>query len=76
MHCNRHCYLMNKLKQTEEKEKKQERAEQKSCYHEFLPGKTLKIAFKFPVFKLIYPECFPQSTVKRSFGIFYPPRNI
>lgn len=76
MHCNGHCYLMNKLRQTEEKEKKQERAEQKNRYHEVLPGETLKMAFKFPVFKLIYPECLLQNTVQRSFDIFHPPRNV
>ena len=39
MHCNGHCYLMNKLKQTQEKEKKQEREAQKSRYYEVLSVK-------------------------------------
>lgn len=74
MHCNGHCYLMNKLKQTEEKEKKQERAEQKNRYHEVLPNEKLTIAFKVPVSRMNYPECFPENTVQRSFAIFHPPR--
>jgi len=76
MHCNGHCYLMNKLKQTEEKEKKQERAEQKNRYHEVLPNEKLTIAFKVPVSRITYPECFPENTVKCSFAIFHPPRIV
>ncbi|MGY0039015.1 hypothetical protein [Pedobacter sp. NJ-S-72] len=60
MYCNGHCYLMNKLKQTEEKEKEQERAEQKNRYHEVSPNEKLTIDFKVPVSRITYPEYFPQ----------------
>ncbi|MBB6502374.1 hypothetical protein [Pedobacter cryoconitis] len=76
MHCNGHCYLMKKLKQTEDKEKKQERAEQKNRYQEVLPGEKLTLAVRISVFRITYPECLPQNTIQRSFAIFHPPQLV
>jgi len=76
MHCNGHCYLMKKLKQTEDKEKKQERAEQKSRYQEVLPGERLTLAVRVTVFYATYPEYLPQNTIQRSFTVFHPPQLV
>jgi len=76
MHCNGHCYLMKKLKQTQEKEKQQERSEQKNRYHEVLPNEKLTIVFRVPDLSISYPEYLSKSTLQRSFSIFHPPRIV
>ncbi|EHQ26442.1 hypothetical protein Mucpa_2312 [Mucilaginibacter paludis DSM 18603] len=74
LHCNGHCYLMNKLRQTEEKEKKQEREEQKSRYQEALPTNPITIVFIEPTVKVEYPPSTIPGIMGRASSIFQPPR--
>jgi len=76
MHCNGKCFLMKKLKQVEEKEKKQERENQRSHYVECLPSAATSFTFKRPTVKVIYPEGTVLNTVHRSFSIFQPPKSL
>lgn len=75
MHCNGHCYLMNKLKQADEKEKKQQREEQKSRYQEALPNSALALTLRKSKFKTTYPLTLVPQTIDRHFSIFQPPKN-
>ena len=76
MHCNGRCYLAQKIKQTEEKEKKQERETQKNRYHEVIPvALTIKPFYKSVVMTR-YPSCRVKNPVKLSFAIFHPPQFI
>ena len=74
LHCNGRCYLAKKLKQAEEKEKKQEREDQKNRYQEALTTRKLSISFKAPVYKITYPQSPIKSPVNRASGIFHPPQ--
>ncbi|EHQ31087.1 hypothetical protein Mucpa_7043 [Mucilaginibacter paludis DSM 18603] len=74
MHCNGHCYLMKKLKQTEEKEKKQEQQEQKSRYQENLPAEPVTLTFIAEVIKAEYPPSLTPGITDRPSTIFQPPR--
>lgn len=74
MNCNGKCYLMNKLKQASEKEKKQEREDMRSRYQEALPAPGFRLTFQWPVFKTVYPKLSVQQIIQRSNNIFQPPK--
>jgi hypothetical protein len=74
MHCNGKCYLMKKLKQAEEKEKKQEREDQKSRYQEALPGSVVTVNIIKSTFKVEYLPSITPGIVNRSSSIFQPPQ--
>ncbi len=76
MHCNGKCFLMKKLKQAEEKEKKQERENQRSHYMEALPTAASSFTFKRTAVKIIYPERPVLGTMHRAFSIFQPPKAL
>eukprot|EP01133_Synstelium_polycarpum_P002794 gene2794-3216_t len=76
MHCNGRCYLMKKLKQAEEKEKKQERSEQKNRFQEVLPSSAPLLSAAQPTVLLSYPPYSPENPVNRSFSIFHPPQTV
>ncbi|SFA39792.1 hypothetical protein SAMN04488511_101526 [Pedobacter suwonensis] len=76
MHCNGKCFLMKKLKQAEEKEKKQERENQRSHYMEALPAAAWSFTFKRSTVKMIYPERSVPGTMHRAFSIFQPPKAL
>lgn len=74
MNCNGKCYLMNKLKQASEKEKKQEREDMKSRYQEALPASSFRVTIQQAVFKTIYPKLVVPEIIQRSIEIFQPPK--
>jgi hypothetical protein len=74
MHCNGKCYLMKKLKQAEEKEKKQEREDQKSRYQEALPCSVATVNILKSTFKVEYLPGITPGIVNRSSSIFQPPQ--
>ncbi|TFF39720.1 hypothetical protein [Mucilaginibacter psychrotolerans] len=74
MHCNGRCYLMKKLKQTEEKEKKAEQQEQKSRYQENLPAEPLTLTLLTQVIKAEYPPSLTPGITDQPSSIFQPPR--
>lgn len=76
MHCNGKCFLMKKLKQAEEKEKKQERENQRSHYMEALPTAASSFTFTRSTVKIIYPERPVLSILHRAFTIFQPPKGL
>lgn len=76
LHCNGHCYLMKKIKQAEEKEKKQAREDQKNRFQEALLTSSLTINFKKPGFKTLYPQSPTPAIINRSSSIFQPPQSI
>ncbi|MFC1226536.1 hypothetical protein ACFE6N_22215 [Pedobacter sp. BG31] len=67
---------MKKLKQAEEKEKKQERENQRSHYMEALPAVASSFTFKRSTVKMIYPERPVLGTMHRAFSIFQPPKAL
>lgn len=76
MHCEGKCFLMKKLKQAEEKEKKQERENQRSHYMEALISVASSFTFKNTAVKISYPERPVPGSVDRTFAIFQPPKAI
>ncbi len=75
MNCNGRCYLMKKLKQTQEKEKKQQQQEQKSRYQETLPSKSVTLTFTGTLIKKEYSASLtPGLPFQPSFAVFQPPR--
>ena len=73
MHCNGKCYLAQKIKQTEEKEKKQERTHQKNNHNEVLPIKLVNALFCRSIAIGTYPNYPAKFPVGLSFSIFRPP---
>lgn len=78
MHCNGHCYFMRKIKEAQENEKKQERANQQSHYQEALPAiiSTSLLAFNDETPKLIYPKPVTPEVIHRSYTILIPPKVV
>jgi hypothetical protein len=78
LHCNGHCYFMRKIKEAQENEKKQERADQRSRYQEALPV-AFSIAqpgIKPASAKITYPSTETPATIERSYGILLPPKVV
>lgn len=76
LHCNGRCYLMKKLKQAEEEEKKQAREDQKNRYQEALLTASLTISFKMQGFKIVYPQYLVRGIIHLSSSLFQPPQII
>lgn len=74
MNCNGKCYLMNKLKQAAEKEKKQEREDLKSRYQQALPASAFRLTLKRPRVKISYPSVADPQVIQRAIEIFQPPK--
>lgn len=74
LHCDGHCYFMKKVKQAEEKERKQAREDQKNRYVETLPNASFTLVFSGFDFKIVYPESLTPGTVQQAFPIFQPPK--
>ena len=74
MNCKGKCYLMNKLKQASEKEKKQEREDMKSSYQQALPASVFRLTLHRPVFATVYPKLLVPQIIRRSTAIFQPPK--
>jgi hypothetical protein len=76
MHCNGKCYLMNKLKQAEEKEKKQQKENSKSQYQEALVSPAFRLTLKPVVSKTNYPKRLIPEIIQQSVSIFQPPKLV
>jgi DNA-dependent RNA polymerase auxiliary subunit epsilon len=74
MHCNGKCYLMNKLKLAEEKERKQQRENSKSLYQEAMVSSALRLTLKPVTFKINYPKRLTAEVIQQSVSIFQPPK--
>jgi hypothetical protein len=74
MHCNGRCYLMNKLRQANEKEKKQQRENLRSSYQEGMPAAPFQFAFIRPVIKFSYPKQPVSDIIQRATKFFQPPK--
>lgn len=74
LHCNGKCYLMNKLKQAQEKEQKQERQSQKVQLQDALV--TQKLVCVSPVKQLRPSRAaeIPFALPRHSSAIFHPPQ--
>lgn len=76
MHCNGKCYLMKKLKDAEEKEKKQEQDAKKNTPDVFMVSSPLKLVFEAPVSKKKRPVTLNFQLPKISTEIPHPPPSI
>jgi len=78
MHCNGHCYFMRKIKEAQENEKKQDRANQQSHYQEAFPAiiSISLLAYKDETQKLIYPKLLTPEIIHRSYAILIPPKVV
>jgi hypothetical protein len=76
LHCNGHCYFMRKIKEAQENEKKQERADRQNHYQEALPIVFLatKTVLTETRSKTTYPDIFTPATIQRSYSILLPPK--
>jgi hypothetical protein len=79
MHCDGKCYFMRKIKESQDNEKKQERADQKNNYQEGLPVSFAVITPKFKeeiLLKITYPRTVTPATIRRSASILQPPKIV
>jgi len=74
MHCNGKCYLMKKLKQAEEKEKKQDRQNQRSAYPLGLPTQPIFLSLIFPKNIVNYHPLRIDRPISCTYTIFQPPK--
>ena len=74
LQCNGKCYLMKKMKDALEKEKKQEQANQKKGVQDFciLTG-SVSILFAIPKAPKLEPSYLPLDLPRVSFEVLHPP---
>jgi len=75
LHCDGKCYFMQKIRQAEQNEKKQQNTNQKSRYQESSPVVQIYLRTLFPQ-NLIHNYGFYSilQTVERSYAILLPPK--
>lgn len=76
MNCHGKCYLMNKVKQAQEKESKQERQNAKSLYQDAYLASGVRLSIKPITFNADYPEQVVPKLSHRVIAIFQPPKII
>ncbi len=74
LNCNGRCFLAEKLKKAQEKEKKQEKELQKSCFQEAFVTSNKGFFFQTTLIDIINTEEIIPSLSKRSSFIFHPPK--
>jgi hypothetical protein len=74
MHCNGKCYLMKKLKQAEEKEKKQEQdSQKKGAVDQFMIKQSIRLALFPNQIKKNHPAEIASDLPKVSSEVPHPP---
>ncbi len=78
MHCNGKCFFMRKIKEAQDNEKKQGRADQQNHYQEALPvvQPVSTIAFSTKNIKVSYPDTETPETIQRAYSILLPPKVV
>lgn len=78
MHCNGKCFFMRKIKEAQDNEKKQGKAEQQNHYQEALPvlQPATIIAFCPEIIKVTYPNVTTPETIQRAYSILLPPKIV
>ncbi|RVU02862.1 hypothetical protein EOD41_02690 [Mucilaginibacter limnophilus] len=77
LHCNGRCYLMKKLKQADEKEKKQEREEKRNQYQEALPvTSATQLVVTSPSSQKKYAVMPAPGLLQQPTSIFQPPKVV
>jgi hypothetical protein len=78
MHCNGRCFLMKKVKEAEDNEKKQERTSQQTRYQDALPPlSALSIpSFHLENLKTVYPTHATPRIIHQSYEILLPPEVV
>jgi hypothetical protein len=74
LNCKGRCFLAEKLKKAQEKEKKQEKELQKSCFQEASIASNKGFFFQTELLDIINTEAIVPSLAKRSVFIFHPPQ--
>ena len=65
---------MNKLRQADEKEKKQQRENLRSSYQEGMPASAFQFTFIRPVINFRYPKQPVPGIIHRATKFFQPPK--
>jgi len=78
LHCDGKCYFMRKIKEAQENEKKQDRADQQNHYQEALPAiiPLSLLTFNEEKVKPAFPIVVTPNTIHRSYGILLPPKVV
>jgi hypothetical protein len=78
MHCNGKCFFMRKIKEAQDNEKKQDRADQQNHYQEALPVLTpiTILTFNEESPKIAYPIATTHETIQRESSILLPPKVV
>lgn len=76
MHCNGKCYLMRKLKQAEEKEKKHDRQIQRNLVQNITVASTAEIKFHNCLLQMISTPYQPLKPIVFSGSVFHPPKLV
>ena len=78
MHCNGKCFFMRKIKEAQDNEKKQDRADQQNHYQEALPVivPISILTFNEESQKMAYPIATTPETIQRGSSILLPPKIV
>jgi len=78
MHCNGKCFFMRKIKEAQDNEKKQDRADQQNHYQEALPAimPVSILTFNEEDLKIAYPIAATPETIQRESSILLPPKVV
>lgn len=75
MHCNGKCYLMKKLKQAEEKEKKQDQENHRAAFPLAMPTEPFSLSLLFPKNNINYVPLGIDQPISCTFSVFQPPKS-
>lgn len=75
MHCNGKCYLMKKLKQAEEKEKKHDQENQRAAFSLAMPTEPFSLSLLFPKNSINYYPLEIDQPISFTFSVFQPPKS-
>jgi len=78
MHCNGKCFFMRKVKEAQDNDKKQDRADQQNHYQEALPAiiPFSILNFNEEGIKIAYPIAATPETIQRESSILLPPKVV
>jgi len=78
MHCNGKCFFMRKVKEAQESEKKQDRANQQNHFQEALPpiNPVVSSTFCEEICPIVYSRTITPATTQREYAILLPPKLV
>ncbi len=74
LHCNGKCYFMRKIKQAQERERKEDRQAQKNFFQDALSGQKVETSFYTRVLQKIYIPGYHFTLPVVTIPVYQPPQ--